>query len=199
MTLDMLLSLTGMALAASWTPGPNNSMLASSGATYGLRATIPHVAGIVIGFPVMIFLVGIGLGEVFRQSPVLLQVLRWVGALMLLWMAWRTATAAPAGQSGRTTRPLTFTEAAAFQWVNPKSWLAAIAITSQFVTPAAPLATALAVAVVFVGAGISATLAWAAFGQAIGKRLNTPLRLRMFNLAMASMLVAFLLALMLGR
>lgn len=192
MTPDILLSLTGMAFAASWTPGPNNSMLASPGATYGVRATIPHALGVSLGFPVMIFLVGLGFGEIFRQSPALQQIMRYAGAAMLIWIAWKIATAEPPGKSEKTTRPLRFLEAAAFQWVNPKGWLAATAITTQFVTADRQIQTALIVAGVFIFGGLSSTLAWAGFGRVIGSFLRTPFRLKVFNISMALMLIGFL-------
>jgi len=199
MSAAILLSLFGMAFAASWTPGPNNSMLASSGATYGIRASLPHVMGINLGFPVMIFLVGIGMGELFHSHPMLQEVLRFVGAAMMLWIAYKIGTAAPPGSPGKSTRPLLFIEAAGFQWVNPKGWLAAIAVTSQFVTTAQPVQTSLIVAFAFTIAGFTSTFAWVSFGQAIGGLLNTPQRLRLFNLAMALILVVFTVALLLGR
>lgn len=199
MNFDILLSLAGMAFTASLTPGPNNSMLASSGATYGVRASLPHVLGIILGFPVMIFLVGLGLGEVFRQSPVLQQVMQVGGALMMLWIAWKIATAQAPGSSAKGARPLSFVQSAAFQWINPKSWLASIAITSQFVTSDAPVQTALIVAGVFIFAGLTATMTWVIFGRVIGQWLNSPRRLRAFNLTMALMLVGFLGLILLGR
>jgi len=199
MTFEVILSLFGMAFAASWTPGPNNSMLASSGATYGVWASTPHILGVSTGFPVMIFLIGLGLGEIFRQTPALHQVLRYGGALMLLWIAWKVATARAPGSTGRGTRPLSYFEAAAFQWVNPKAWMAAVAITSQFVTTENPVSTALTVSGVFLLAGLSSTLAWASFGKVIGRLLNTPTRLRAFNLTMASILIGFLFLLLFGK
>lgn len=199
MSFASLLSLIGMAFAASWTPGPNNSMLASSGATYGFRASMPHALGVSFGFPVMIFLVGLGLGELFRSQPLVQEVLRWIGAAMMLWIAWKVANATPPGQPGTVTRPMRFIEAAGFQWINPKGWFAAIAVTTQFVTISNPLSSSLIVALVFVFAGLSATTAWIAFGQWIGRWLSTPRRLRLFNLSMAMVLVGFLILLLAGR
>ena len=194
----LLTGLFGMAMAASWTPGPNNSMLASSGATHGLKATMPHILGITVGFPVMIFLVAIGLGAVFQQSAILREALRWIGAAMLLWMAWKIANAVPPGTGGSKGKPFTFLQAAAFQWVNPKGWMAAIAVTTQFAAPDHPLPSAAIIAGAFLIAGFSATYAWAAFGQAIGALLHTPTRLRAFNITMALLLVGFLVAVLLS-
>ncbi len=199
MTADTLISLIGIAFAASWTPGPNNSMLASSGATYGLRATLPHMAGVTLGFPVMIFLVGFGLGEIFRQSPLIQEIARYTGAGLILWIAWKIANAQPPGQSNKTTRPFRFIEAVGFQWINPKGWVAAIAITTQFVTADHPISTSLIVALVFIVSGASSTFAWAGFGQTIGRFLHSHERLRAFNLVMAATLVLFLVLLLLEQ
>ncbi len=193
MSPDTLLSLTGMMFALAWTPGPNNSMLASSGATYGLRASLPHVMGITLGFPVMIFLVGLGLGGIFGESETLKTLVRIGGAAMLLWIAWRIATASAPGAGGQTSRPLNLLEAALFQWVNPKGWVAAIAITAQFINPVASLKSALIIALVAAAASVTSTTAWVIFGRVIARWLQTPLRLRVFNLTMAGLLVGFLL------
>ncbi|MFT4716237.1 MAG: threonine/homoserine/homoserine lactone efflux protein [Paracoccaceae bacterium] len=199
MNFEIILSLAGMAFTASITPGPNNSMLASSGATYGVRASIPHVLGIILGYPLMIFLVGIGLGELFHQNPALQQAMRLVGAVMMLWIAWKIANAEPPGAQSKGTKPLTFIQAAAFQWINPKGWLAAIAITTQFVTSHAPLKGTIIVAIVFIIAGLISTVTWLLFGRLIGQWLRTPKRLKIFNLTMALMLVGFLAVIFIGQ
>ncbi|NQW15133.1 MAG: LysE family translocator [Rhodobacter sp.] len=199
MTLNILLSLIGIALTTSWTPGPNNSMLASSGATYGIRASLPHVFGVMLGFPVMIFLVGLGLGELFQTHPIMEQVLRYVGAAMMLWIAWKIANAAASGSAGAASRPMRFFEAAGFQWINPKGWLAAVAMTSQFVTPENPLITSLIISIVFFFTGLTSTFAWLSFGRSMGRFLNTTHKLRAFNIAMAVILIVFLVVLLLGR
>lgn len=200
MTPETLISLLGIAFATALTPGPNNAMLASSGATYGLRATLPHIAGVILGFPVMIFLVGLGLGEVFRQSQALQQALRWAGALMMLWLAWKTAVAAPPGKGPRRGgRPLTFWQSAAFQWINPKGWIAATALSTQFIRPEMLVVTSALAGLAFVISGMVSTFTWAGFGQVLGRWLGTGLRLRVFNLSMAALLVGFLALMLASR
>ena len=187
---DLLLNLTALAMAAAWTPGPNNALVASSGATFGLRRTLPHILGIALGFPVMIFLVGLFLGELFQQSAALRETLRWAGAALLLWIAWRIATSGGIGSVSGSPRPFTFVEAAGFQWINPKGWAMAIAITAQFVTAERPLASALIVAAVFIAAGLTSATSWAVAGRALTRWLTTDRRLRHFNLAMAALIAA---------
>ncbi|MDV7141254.1 LysE family translocator [Tropicimonas sp. TH_r6] len=190
MTFDAFLALLALSAVAAFSPGPNNALVASSGATFGLWRTWPHVLGIAFGFPVMIFLVGFFLGELFQTSPLLREALRWMGAAILLWLAWKIATTGGLGAPGKEPRPFTFLEAAAFQWINPKGWAMAIAITVQFIRPEAPLASALTLGSVFVFMGLSSATIWALLGQAITGWLSNPRKLRAFNIAMAAILAA---------
>lgn len=187
----MLPALIGLAAAAAGTPGPNNVMLASSGATFGLRRTLPHVMGVALGFPVMIFLVGLGLGEVFQASALLREGLRWGGAALMLWVAWNIARAGRSGEGPRARRPFTFAQAAGFQWINPKGWAMAIAITAQFLDAEAPFVGAVVIAGVFVLVGMGSASAWAMFGTALQRWLAGPGRLEWFNRAMGALLAGF--------
>lgn len=187
MSTDVIAALFALAFASTWSPGPNNVMLASSGATFGLRATEPHALGVALGFPAMLFVVAIGLGEAFQRSGLLREGLRWLGVALMLWIAWRIATADRAKADGRA-RPFTFVEAAAFQWVNPKAWALAISAASAFMSGAAPVREAAACAAVFAVSGLTSAHAWAAFGAAMRRILSTDLRLRLFNGGMGALM-----------
>lgn len=193
---ETLLALAAFAFAGSWTPGPNNAMLASSGATFGLRRTLPHALGVSLGLSAMCFALGLGLGEAFRASPLLREGLRWVGAAAMLWLAWKIATAAAPGAAGARARPLRFWEAAAFQWVNPKAWMMCLGVLAQFATGAAPAAEAALASAAFLAAGCTSAPSWAWFGQAAGRWLGRGARLRAFNLAMAALVAAGVIALL---
>lgn len=189
MISQTLPALVALAIATLFTPGPNNAMLAASGARFGFRPTVPHALGVALGFPVMLLIVGLVLGELFRSSAFLRETLRWGGAALLCWIAWKVAIAgeAKAGRAGEN--PMTFVGASAFQWVNPKGWSMAIAATAQFVHPADPLRTAVLVAVVFGLLGLVSSATWVGLGQAISGWLTTPARRRAFNLTMAVLIV----------
>ncbi|QHQ36969.1 LysE family translocator [Algicella marina] len=182
---ETLLTLAGIFAASVWTPGPNNAMLAASGATFGFRRTVPHLLGVALGFPVMIFCVGLGLGFVFEAFPVLKDLLRIIGIALLLWVAWKIATMASASRADREAQPFTFLQAAAFQWVNPKAWAMAISIVSVFVSPDHVLLHSLIVAVVSAALGLTSASGWTGFGHAMQRVLARPGRLRAFNLVMA--------------
>jgi threonine/homoserine/homoserine lactone efflux protein len=198
MPFEIYLSLVVLAFAAAFTPGPNNALVAASGANFGLRRTLPHVLGIALGFPLMALIVGLALGEAFRQSALLREVVRWGGAALLLWVAWQIARSGGLGRRAGAARPFTFVESAAFQWINPKAWVMAIAITAQFIDPERPWSTALLVVSAFVAAGLVSSLTWAGMGQALARWLSSPARLRVFNAGMGG-LIALGVAMMLAE
>ncbi|MBV7484264.1 LysE family translocator [Bordetella sp. BOR01] len=191
-TLLLLGPLALFALVSSITPGPNNIMLASSGLTFGFRRTIPHMLGVNLGFTVMLVLVGLGLGTMFQQFPWLYTVLKYAGALYLLYLAWKIALSGPMDTGSQRGRPFTFLQAALFQWVNPKAWVMAVGVIATY-TPQAgfywnlALAAAVCCLVNLPSIGI-----WAAFGAGLQKWLHRPLAIRLFNVAMALLLVASL-------
>ena len=190
MSTDSLLALLGIILASTWTPGPNNMMLAASGVNYGFRATTPHIFGVALGFGFMIFAVSSGLGRVFLQFPVLHEALRWGGAIMLIWVAWKIATAKRPGAAGAATKPFTFLQAAAFQWINPKAWIMCISISVQFLNPEQPLLSGGIIAGVSALGGLTSASGWAWFGMLLARWLHTPARLRVFNWSMAATILA---------
>lgn len=194
---DKLLLLAGIAVASLWTPGPNNLMLASSGATFGLRATIPHALGVSLGFALMFFAVSVALGEVFQTSPGLRDGLKWGGAALMLYLAWRIATAQRASAGRARSRPFTFVEAAAFQWVNPKAWTIAIATSAVFISGRAPLLEAAGAALIYAMIGLTSSHGWAGAGAALQRFLSTDLRLRVFNATMGALIVAYVAAMLL--
>jgi threonine/homoserine/homoserine lactone efflux protein len=181
------------ALSMSATPGPNNVMVTASGANFGFRRTIPHMFGVAFGFPVMLLGVGIGFGAVLAIHPEIQTVLRVIGAAYLLVLAWRIARAAEVRVGAVTARPMSFVEAAAFQWLNPKAWLIAVGALGTYAPTGEPLAPNLLVmAVIFVAACLPSVGLWTLIGTGVGRLLSTRRALRAFNIAMALLLVASL-------
>ncbi|MGH6962413.1 MAG: LysE family translocator [Dongiaceae bacterium] len=170
-------------------------MLTASGANFGFRRTLPHMLGIAIGFTIMVLAIGLGLSEIFERFPVIHQVLRYGGAAYLLYLANRIATAAPTTPDAAQPagRPLTFLQAALFQWVNPKSWMMAAGAISTYTTVGGDLMLeSVMIALIFDAIGLPSVTLWAALGVAIGRLLQTRWALRAFNIAMALLLVASL-------
>ena len=189
MDFETLTALAGIAISMTWTPGPNNAMLSASGANYGWRRCIPHALGVTVGFPIMLLLVALGLERALEQFPIIMEALRWIGFAMIMWFAYRIATADSVRASARG-RPLTFFEAIAFQWVNPKAWTLAIYLTTIYGTGEAALANIPVAAGMFLVSGFASSLTWALFGAGIGTVLNRGWHLRTFNASMALLLMS---------
>jgi len=132
MDTTLVTSFLLLAVPSYVTPGPNNLMLMTSAAKFGIGRTLPHAAGIILGFPLMVFAVALGLGEVFAAVPLLKTVLKYVAAGYFLWMAWHLL-GLKIGAAEGSERPLRFAEAALFQWVNPKAWAMATGFAATFV------------------------------------------------------------------
>lgn len=191
MPLDALLALTLFVFVTAFTPGPNNIMVTASGVNFGFARTIPHMAGITIGFMVLLVACAAGLGLVFATVPALQLALKIVGAIYMLWLAWKVANAAPAGDEvGELARPLTFIQAAAFQWVNPKAVVIGLTAISIYVRPDHRLSDFLIVLALFVVSTAMTVVTWTGFGVALRSVLRDPRRARIFNVVMALLLVA---------
>ena len=189
MSPEIFAALLSLSIGTLFTPGPNNAMLAASGANFGFRRTVPHLLGVAVGFPVMMLGVGLLLGGLFQASALLRETLRWGGAALLLWIAWKIANSGGIGSKSGSAKPFTFVQASAFQWINPKAWSMAIAATSQFVTAQNPLVSTAIVASTFLTLGLLSASTWTLTGQALTRWLTTAKRLRIFNLTMAALIV----------
>ena len=191
MPTETFLALVSFALVASFTPGPNNIMLTASGANFGLARTIPHMLGVEIGFVLLLVACGAGLGAVFAAFPRAQIVLKIAGALYLLWLAWKVANAGAKADAGTPVgKPLTFLQAVAFQWVNPKGIVAALGAIAVFVRPEHAFNDLLILIGVFAVATMGSIAAWSAFGAALSGLLRDARRARVFNTVMALLLVA---------
>jgi len=178
------------AIPGFFTPGPNNLMLMASSAKFGFRRTIPHGLGVAIGFAVMVVLVGIGLGEVFRYLPWLEPVLKVLAAINLLYLAW-TLIGLKIKDQGAGQRPLTFLEGAGFQWINPKAWALAVSFVAMVVDPGPGRYLGigiLGIGCLVIGAASSPT--WMVFGDRLEKLLKRTGAERYLGIVMAVLVVA---------
>ncbi|MGY3617420.1 LysE family translocator [Bradyrhizobium sp. USDA 10063] len=194
MSQSLLVAFVMFAVVMFFTPGPNNIMLLSSGLTYGFRRTVPHMAGITVGFAFMVGAVGLGLGTVFIAYPVLQTILKYIGVAYLIYLAAAIAMAEPSSpESGDgRSRPMTFWGAAMFQWVNAKGWVMVIGtITAYAAIAEFPLNIAIQVGLSLI-LGTLSCIAWALFGTALRPILTSRLAVRAFNIVMAILLLASL-------
>ncbi len=188
MTHELLIALLGFAFVTSVTPGPNNMMLLASGVNFGLRRSVPHMLGISIGHSVMVFLLGLGVAGAIHASPRAGLVLKLASVGYMLWLAWKIAHASAPGEGRAAARPMTFLQAAAFQWVNPKAWAMALGAVAAYV-PEPSIGGYAIVALVFSAVNLPSVAVWAGAGQAVRRWLEGPGRLAAFNWTMAVLLV----------
>lgn len=191
MPLDIFVALVVFAFVMAFTPGPNNILLAASGVNFGFSRSLPHMAGVTIGFLVMLLICGAGLGLVFATVPALQLALKVGGAIYMLWLAFKVATAQISdGESGAPTRPFSFFQAAAFQWINPKAFVAALSAIAVYVRPGHTLTDFPVMIAVLMVCTLGSVTTWTGFGVALRRFLRDPLHARLFNGAMALLLVA---------
>jgi threonine/homoserine/homoserine lactone efflux protein len=191
MPLDIFLALLTFSLVMAFTPGPNNIMLAASGVNFGFARTVPHLAGVIIGFPLLLIACGAGLGLMFATVPSLQIALKIAGSLYMLWLAWKVAHAHQQADDGKApARPFTFWQAVAFQWVNVKAVVAAISAVAIYVRPGHARHDFAILLVVLALCTIGSASTWTGFGVALRRFLRDRNHARIFNITMALLLVA---------
>jgi threonine/homoserine/homoserine lactone efflux protein len=183
-----LLALVAFCVVTLFTPGPNNLMLMASGANFGAVRTLPHMLGVVTGFPAMTAIVGLGLAGLFLAWSGAFLLLKVVSVVYTLWLAWKIANAGAVDIDQPEGKPLGFAQAVAFQWINPKAWSMALTATTVY-APGQNTGSVLTIAGMFLLFGIGSSGAWMVMGGAISRWLSSPARLRLFNLTMALLLV----------
>ncbi|MCA3457685.1 MAG: LysE family translocator [Rhodobacter sp.] len=188
MMLDTLPALALFALVTSVTPGPNNLMLMASGANFGFRRTVPHMLGVSLGFVLLTFVVGVGLAGLFQTYPLTRTAMEVVSVFYMLWLAWKIAHAAAPQDRQAGGTPMTFLQAAAFQWVNPKAWAMATNAVTLYMPDRSLWAVAL-VALIFGAINLPSVSLWTLTGQQLRRVLTNPRRLTIFNWTMAGLLV----------
>ena len=169
----------------SITPGPNNVMLTASGASFGFRRTVPHILGIVCGFVVQLLAVCAGLAALFNRWPALQSALAWVGAAYLVYLGWQLLTSGEA-ESRESHHPVSFLQAAIFQFLNPKAWVMTVTAATLFLPrELGPLLSGAYMAAVMEGIGVPCMAVWALFGTTLRRFIGAPRGRLTFNVAMA--------------
>ena len=191
MTREQAVAFFLFSVAAAGTPGPSNVLLMATGAQVGVRRGLGCLLGVGLGMTAMMFVVAFGLGSVILGAPALLRAMKWGGAAFLLWLAWKIATARPPSE-GAEAKAVGFAGAAAFQWINPKSWLVCASAAATFLDRQAggALGQSAALALVFLAACLPSCLPWLAFGATMHRLVRSERAFRLFNGAMAALLAA---------
>ncbi|HEU0199026.1 MAG TPA: LysE family translocator [Burkholderiaceae bacterium] len=193
MTPDQFFALVLFALTGSFTPGPNNTIATITGANFGWRAAVPHILGVPFGFASMLLAAAAGVAALILASSTLIVAIKWLGIAYLLWLAWTLAhsRAQLADKANGPFRlPLTFSQSALFQYLNPKAWMLTMATAGAFLAGDRPLQRGAVVMLVFSLCAFASLVVWAWLGAALRQWLTQGTRLRAFNRCMAALLAA---------
>lgn len=188
MNVELLTALAAFAFVSSITPGPNNLMLMTSGTNFGFKQTVPHMLGVGLGFTFMVVLVGLGIMQIFDLYPVSYQILKVLSVAYLVYLAFKIAKTSEINESTAQKRPMTFIQAALFQWVNPKAWTMAVTAISVY-APTKEMVAVLIVAGVFGLVNLPCICSWITLGQKIKHLLASERSLKYFNYSMAALLL----------
>lgn len=194
MSTGQAIAFVLFAVVAAITPGPSNLILTSTGAAVGVVRGFPALVGQVFGMGLMLFLVAFGLGSLVLESPLILQLLKWCGIAFLLWLSWKIATA---GRHNATANRVHagFWELAAFQWVNPKSWLICASVVGTYFSAGAGSAFGRSglLALLFILAALPSCFVWLATGASLQRLLHTARSASVFNITMGALLACSVL------
>lgn len=189
MSFEIFLALFVFAFVTSITPGPNNLMLLASGVNFGFQRTIPHMLGIGVGFFSLLLAVGFGLGALMAAVPMIYTALKFAGGAYMLYLSWKIASARSIGDAKSSSKPMTFWQAALFQWVNPKAWVMAVTGLATYASHENHNLAVVMVSTVFALVNLPCVSSWAGFGTLLRNWLADPVRLKWFNLVMGLLLV----------
>jgi threonine/homoserine/homoserine lactone efflux protein len=177
-------------ISTAITPGPNNVMLMTSGLNHGIRKSVPHLVGINVGFTLMLIIIGMGLGSAFDSYPLFHQTIKIAGVLYLAYLAWMIAVTPTETQQLEKAKPITFLQAALFQWVNPKAWVMITGAVGSFTTQSTNIyLQVLMIAGTFAVLGTPCGATWLLSGVSLRRFLENPKYLRIFNRTMAILLI----------
>ena len=184
-----LVALVGFAFAGSVSPGPNNAVLWASGMRFGFRRTVPHVLGTALGIGGLALGVAAGIGAVLKAVPAAELALKAVGSAYLLYVALMVLRGGGIGRA-EVTHPMTIWQAIAFQCVNPKAWIFAIAAVGTFLPTAPPWAIAVTMLTsILMLVVVGSSSIWAAGGAALGRVVDNDRARRAVSVVLAGLLV----------
>ena len=187
---EMLPAFLSYVFVTTFTPGPNNVSSASMGITYGYRKALRYIFGITCGFTVIMFLCGLLTESVIRFLPRLESVLRIVGALYMVYLAYIILKASTHDNREDDKIAATFTRGLLLQVVNVKVIIYGITVFSGFLVGLITSFSQLLFASVFLsGLAFLSTSVWALFGNALKRYFANRTFTLIFNGIMALLLL----------
>ena len=202
--MSYLLPFIGIVFIASFTPGPNNSMLLQSGISFGYKKTIPHILGIIIGFNILFISINLGLYAIIQKFEILLLIIKIIGTLYFSYFAYKLITAPlpiqkptqgtaqvpikePMKEPAKERIPFTLMQAILFQWINVKAWFFSIAAISVLPTQRT-LFDHILIQIVIIFFTIASASTWTVLGVVIQSIFKHPLYFRIINVMLGLIL-----------
>ena len=188
-------SVVAFSFAMSVTPGPNNTITFNTALNYGFFRAMPYMLGVSLGLPVMMIVVSWGLRDFLGAYPEVYRYLGYAGALYILYLSWKIATAVPFDAGGvpdeknKTRRPA-FWNAVLFQWMNPKAWILVLTATTVYVGADRSPANLFFLCTVFFLACFVSLILWGYAGSLSGRFIRSPRVYRVLNIGMGLLLAS---------
>ena len=187
MSSDLLL-LIGISFSLGYTPGPNNAVASYSGFNFGFKKTIPLIMGVGFGYTVLVILINFVLISLFKTYPIIQEIIRILGTVFLIYLAYKIATAT-ASNNEKKTNPVTFYDTFIFQFINPKGVMAATTLISKFVDQGNYISTSLMVIIVCGLTAFSSITAWTLLGKFLRKFATNNSFIKRFNYVMSGLIL----------
>jgi|TARA_B110000881_G_scaffold104116_1_gene91437 threonine/homoserine/homoserine lactone efflux protein len=184
-----ILSMALFWIVAAYTPGPNNVIASYSGFNFGIKKTLPHIFGVSFGFTTLIFLLSIGLVNVFKIFPIIQISLKYLGSLFLIYLAYKICFSKLDTQT-KNKNPVKFIETFLFQFLNPKGVLIGIIIVSTYVERGENYLIYATQVVLFAFiVSLTSIIFWTFVGKYLRKFATNDKFIKYFNYAMSSLLL----------
>ena len=185
-----ILSIILFGIVAAFTPGPNNFVAFYSGFNFGIKKTLPHIMGVTFGFPFLLLCVALGLINIFKLYPLIQEILKYLGSLFLIYLAYKISFSNSQNQENRNINPVKFIETFIFQFLNPKAVIASIIVVSTYINPGEKFVSYTS-QIIFLALLVSITsiTLWTLLGKFLRKFATNEKFINYFNYVMSLLLL----------
>ena len=185
-----ILSLCLFMFVTSCSPGPNNILASYSGFNFGLIKTIPHMFGVIFGFTTLVIVMNFGLINIFKNFPVMQEILIYTGTIFLIYLAYKISFS-KTNSDNSSKNPVKFIETFFFQFLNPKGVIVAIITVSTYVESGENYVSysLWAIGIAFIFACFS-IMFWTLLGKFLRKFATNQKFIKRFNYVMSFLLIS---------
>ena len=184
-----ILSIALFWFVTAYTPGPNNVVASYSGFNFGINKTIPHILGVTLGFTSLVIFLVVGLINVFKLFPIIQIVIKYLGTVFLVYLAYKIASSTKSTDIEREN-PVKFIETFFFQYLNPKGVTVAIIVVSTYVEYGVNYVNyATQIVLLAFLFSLSSITLWTFIGKFLRKFATNDKFIKYFNYAMSGLLL----------